>query len=559
MIEPMKNQRPTGTLPAADLAPRPGDFPLGSIESRAAMRMFVEAQERQSGVAADPYPPGWSSKTAAQKAALESNADILFFGGAAGSLKTETILVDAIRERNNPNLRAIIFRQQFTHMTDIVEKTHRLYTPLGARFVGQPSWTWTFPSGAKVRLAYIASDNDVWEYLGPRYSFIGFDESTMHTEFQVRNMLGRLSSTDHSLNLRVRLASNPGNVGAAWHKRMFLRGACPVHQPRHSAEPGKLYRDASWPSDSFPLVDEHGNGFTVAFIPGRVTDHILLDDRYVYRLRMMSGALSKAMEQGCWCDLQGAYFANWNASRMVVPYAAVGERWWDTHFISLDYGFGKSSASAHLHVRTQDGRLHTVGEFVAAHLPAYEFAQEVVARFVAPRFQQNRRRIVAVYLDPSNFRNIGDGHTIADQINEVLEPYDLGVLAASNDRPGGWQLMYKMLQTGEWQVADTCPKLMEAIPSRIHNEKKPGDILKVPGDPLDDVADDVRYGIYTFITVSEEPFDLRKREELKQLAQQGDLTSALIRFQQMQEASEPRRRPIQLGRYRTVSTRALRR
>jgi len=42
-----------------------------------------------------------------------------------------------------------------------------------------------------------------------------------------------------------------------------------------------------------------------------------------------------------------------------------------------------------------------------------------------------------VYLDPSNFKNIGDGHTIADQINEVLAPYNLGAILASNDRIGG--------------------------------------------------------------------------------------------------------------------------
>jgi hypothetical protein len=410
--------------------------------------------------------------------------------------------VDAIREHNNPNLRAIIFRQQFTHMTDIVEKTQRLYIPLGAKFVGQPSWTWTFPSGAKVRLAYISCDNDVWEYLGPRYSYIAFDESTMHSEYQVRNILGRLSSTDHTLKLRMRLASNPGNIGAAWHKRMFLRGGCAVHSSDRCAEPGKLYFDAKWPSDSHPLRDPDGNGFSVAFVPGRLSDHNLLDDKYVYRLRMMSGSLAAAMEQGCWCELQGAYFANWKATRMVIPYAMVGAQWWDAHFLSLDYGFGKSSASAHLHVRTQDGRIKTVGEFVAAHLPAYEFAGEVVRCLVAPTIQGQRRKIVAVYLDPANFKNIGDGHTIADQINEVLEPYDLGVIAASNDRIGGWQLMYRMLQTGEWQIADTCPKLIEAIPSRMHDEKRPGDVLKVPGDPLDDVADDVRYGIYTFITSS---------------------------------------------------------
>ena len=421
------------------------------------------------------------------------------------------MLVDAARESGNPNLRAIIFRQQFTQMTDIVDKTHKLYKGMGATYVGPPSWTWTFPAGAKIRLAYISTDKDIWEYLGPRYSFIGFDESTFHSEYQVRNMLGRLSSTDKTLKLRMRLASNPGNDGAAWHKTMFLRGACPVHNAEKSAGPGKLYWDGCWPSDQYPLVDESGNGFSVAFIPGRLIDHSLLDDKYVYRLRMMSGSLSAAMEQGCWCELLGAYFANWNASKMVIPYGDVGALWWDSHFISLDYGFGKSSASAHLHVRTQDGKIKTIGEFVAPHLPAYEFAGEVVRRFVAPQTDKgDRRRIVAVYLDPANFKNIGDGHTIANQINEVLEPYDLGVLPASNDRIGGWQLMYQMLQKSEWQIADTCRKLIEAIPSRMHDEKRPGDVLKVPGDPLDDVADDARYGIYTFVTTTEKPRELTR-------------------------------------------------
>ena len=133
------------------------------------------------------YPSGWAPKTEAQRAALASPADILFFGGAAGSLKTETMLVDAARESGNPNLRAIIFRQQFTQMTDIVDKTHKLFKPMGATYV----------SGAKIRLAYISTDKDIWEYLGPRYSFIGFDESTFHSEYQIRNMLGRLSSTDN--------------------------------------------------------------------------------------------------------------------------------------------------------------------------------------------------------------------------------------------------------------------------------------------------------------------------------------------------------------------------
>jgi hypothetical protein len=146
--------------------------------------------------------------------------------------------------------------------------------------------------------------------------------------------------------------------------------------------------------------------------------------------------------------------------------------------------------------------------------------------------------------------NIGDGHTIANQINEVLEPYDLGVTSASNDRIGGWQLMYQMLQKGQWKIADTCPKLIEAIPSRMHDEKKPGDVLKVPGDPLDDVADDVRYGIYTFITTADKPRELAIAETIRPLAEQGDLTSAAIWYQIMMEEEQQQVRPATLGRRR---------
>src|ERR1700682_1353015 len=105
-------------------------------------------------------------------------------------------------------------------------------------------------------------------------------------------MLGRLSSTDKTLRLRMRLASNPGSIGAAWHKKMFLRSACPIHHPEKSAEAGKLYFDAKWPSDKYPLLDQDEKGFSVAFLLGRLSDHNLLDDKYVYRLRMMSGSLS---------------------------------------------------------------------------------------------------------------------------------------------------------------------------------------------------------------------------------------------------------------------------
>jgi len=58
--------------------------------------------------------------------------------------------------------------------------------------------------------------------------------------------------------------------------------------------------------------------------------------------------------------------------------------------------------------------------------------------------------------------------------------------------------------------------LIEAIPTKMHDEKRPGDVLKVPGDPRDDLADDARYGIYTFVILTEKPPELTIRDQVRQ-------------------------------------------
>jgi hypothetical protein len=499
----------------------------------------------------------WMPATAAQSAALDSSADILLFGGSAGSLKTETMLMDAVQEYENPHLRAIVFRSSFVEMTDLIDKTRRLYAPFGGTFVGSPKWTWSFPSGATIRFAYMKTDDDVWKYLGPRYSFIGFDESTLHSERQVRNILGRLSSTDPTLRLRMRLTSNPGNVGAAWHQTLFLRGHCPVHNALQAAQAGQLYHDGRWPSDNEPIP------FSVAFIPGKLSDHTLLDAHYARRLHMMAGGAAAAMEQGCWCTLEGAYFPFVHAG-LVRPLADAGVEWWHNHFLSIDYGYGKSSSSVGLYVRGPieapqplsisgvdtrllpqepeypNGRIRKIGELVVPHVPAYELAKMVVDAFIAPAGHGQRRRIVAAYLDPANFKEIGDGHTIADQINEVFEPWEIVCERASNDRMGGWQLLYRMLRTGEFEVTDVCPRTFEALRTRMHDDKRPGDIRKIAGDPLDDVADETRYALYTFVQHATQPRELTLQQAVRGL----DFGSAPIRWQQKAEELDEEEAPI---------------
>jgi hypothetical protein len=251
---------------------------------------------------------------------------------------------------------------------------------------------------------------------------------------------------------------------------------------------------------------------------------------------------------------------------MIRPLAEADVQWWYNHFLSIDYGYGKSSSSVGLYVRGPSerlpraqipgvpatrldeeggpkfpqGRIRKIGELVVPHVPAYELAEMVVERFVKPEDEGQRRRIIAAYLDPANFKDIGDGHTIADQINEVLDPWEIACERASNDRLGGWQLLYRMLRTGEFEICDNCPQTFEALRTRMHDDARPGDVRKIAGDPLDDVADETRYALYTFVQQATTPRQLVLREAVSGL----DLGSAAIRWQQKAEELDREDAPI---------------
>jgi hypothetical protein len=515
----------------------------------------------------------WQPKTDAQRAALDSEAELLFFGGAAGSLKTETILADAAQEYRSKSLNAMVFRSSYVEMEDIIRKSRRLYTPLGGRYNGS-THIWTFPSGATVRFGYMASDDDVWKLLGLELTYIAFDESTRHTEFQVRNAISRLRSTDPSIRKRVRLGSNPGGVGADWHMKLFLHNHCPVHQPEKSCIPGKIYHDRRWPSDGVPIP------LSVAFIPGRLEDHDLLGSDYVKNLNQMSSAYAEAMAKGCWDTLEGAYFPFLNRD-YIRPAEEFEIQPWYNHFIAVDYGFGQSHAAAGLFVRTPpeitkaayipgvrssdlepkgpqfpNGRVRQIGEIVVPMSPVDEFTQRIINGFIAPSGDEQRRSIVAIFLDPANFNPSYDmrqgtgGHAVSDQMDRILEPWGLSVQQANNKRGDGWQLVHRMLRDREFEFTSYSMQTFDAIRTRMIDKEKYLDIVKEKGKPEDDLADMLRYALYTWINPADKPRELQLREAIANIDRSTPegMTSSAIRWQQAEERLDREAAPIRMGR-----------
>jgi hypothetical protein len=156
----------------------------------------------------------------------------------------------------------------------------------------------------------------------------------------------------------------------------------------------------------------------------------------------------------------------------------------------------------------------------------------------------------------------GNGHTVSDQINEILAAHDLGAIPASNDRIGGAQLMFQWLARRQWLIADTCPMLDSSLSSRVHDPKRPGDVLKVAGDPLDDIYDSTRYGLYSFITAAGKPVEVKRAELTAQFAERLNddslsfsergsvMTSSLVRHLQLKAEETVGVRQIRSGRRR---------
>lgn len=472
-------------------------------------------------------PPDFEPSGKPQKAMLDSIGviDLLLYGGAAGSTKTHGLLVDASQEYQNPNLHALILRKTFKEIElDMEPKSHAIYTSMGAKYnTSKRRWEW--PWGAAVQFGYVDNPGDVYRYYGTEFSYIGFDESTFHTEEVVRHMMFRLRSKDPSLKLRVRLATNPGNVGGEWHKQIFMGPHCThcLITPE-SRLPFKIYRDGTWPSDGMSIVGSDGSPMSTCFIPGRLTDHNLLAG-YENRLKGLPERLRRALLEGCWESWEGQYYTCWNPQTHLTSWRSTDNqiglehvaKWWWTYWVGCDYGFGSSRTAAYLMCKSPEGMTYVVDEVLLQHTDAPSVATYLKNRWADWRDKDgNSREIQAWYLSPDSWASRGlkgdGGNSIAEQMQNASQiPWE----QASNDRCGGAMLIYSQLAGNKLLVCtDTCPNLIKTLPSRVHDPNRPEDVLKVAGDPYDDCYDGFRYADYSFAQTPRKPKTLLIAESI---------------------------------------------
>jgi len=245
--------------------------------------------------------PRWTPQSGPQQMAYESQADILFYGGAAGGGKTDLLLGLALTSQRH----SIIFRREAVQLIGIEE---RMTAITGTR-LGYNSQTgvWRLPQGRVMELGSVKEPGDWMKFQGRAHDAKLFDEICHFLESQFRALIGWLRSDDPNIRQRVVCAGNPPTSSdGQWVKRFWAAWLDPTHP--NPAKPGEL---------RWYVSDENGDDFEVpsgdpvkvgsdwftpksrTFIPSSVDDNLFLSTTgYKATLQSLPEPLRSQMLRG---------------------------------------------------------------------------------------------------------------------------------------------------------------------------------------------------------------------------------------------------------------------
>ena len=457
-----------------------------------------------------------------------SAAKYRLFGGAAGPGKSKALLMEAILQAHEHRTAdTLLLRRTFPELEQSLLLYFRRDIPRELyKSYNESKHLVTWLNDSTTRFGYCQNENDVYQYQGAEFLFIGIDELTLFTLRQWQFLTSRNRCPMPGAFPCMAGATNPGNIGHAWVKSLWID-----KQPASGMDPPESYDPGDY-----------------EFIPARVSDNPIYaaDENYLKTLRALPSHLKRAFLDGDWDVFAGQYFDGFDYSRHVARAEQIdGKPWWP-RWISIDWGF-EHPAAAYWHTQAPPGavpvapsfappaaapdstavssraragvwpdegpavgvrgenekqippfardddsrRIVTYREHVTHRTSPRELARQIIERSIgrdgAPE------KIEAIYLSPDAFARRTDEASIADQMGDVFAAAGFPrPTPADNDRVGGWMLMYQMLDANEWLLTDNCSELIRTIPTLVRDPARVEDIEKMDGD---DAADAARYGL----------------------------------------------------------------
>jgi hypothetical protein len=310
------------------------------IEDIADLLDYCTAEEiaEIDGILADSTPV-WVPLPGPQTQAYNSEADILYYGGAAGGGKSDMLLGLSLTKHT----RSIIYRREGTQNLALVDRLLNELLHERKGWNGQDH-VWR-GSGRQIEFGACKDLGDEQRYQGRAHDLKGFDEITHFLESQFRFLCGWLRSADGNQRKRIVCTGNPPtNADGQWVKEYW--GAWLDDKHPNPAQPGELRwyttidgKDVEC-KDGSPFMHKGRmiQSLSRTFIPSKVTDNVfMMSTGYEamlqalpepLRSQMLHGDFSAGMEDGAFQCIPSAWvdeaMARWTEDHKEKEMTSVG-------------------------------------------------------------------------------------------------------------------------------------------------------------------------------------------------------------------------------------------
>lgn len=431
---------------------------------------------------------------AKQEEFLRRTEDEVLFGGSKGPGKTDALLMEATRQTDKKNYKALILRRTHTQLQEIVDRSKRYFPGMGASYNSQ-THRWVFPSGAVIQFGSIPNKGDEYQYQGQEFPFIGFDQLEEFAENQYLFLIAQSRTSDASIRCYIRATANPGGgttsknqryspaIGHLWVRKYFIKGR----------EPGKTYTETF--KLPYPVNGKTELTRTRCFIPASVYDNPILlkaNPQYLTTLLQLPEKLRKALLDGNWDVFEGQYFSEWDEKVHVIEPFDIPKEW--KRYRGLDHGSFAPTACLWFALDFE-GNLYCYREYYATPSQPEEklasfHASRIKARSILP--DKNPETIAVTFADPSMWSK---SSTDGKSAQEFYQAEGIPLTPANNDRVNGWITVREHLKwepgfAPKLRIFNTCSNLIRTLPELIHDETNPED-LNTDGE--DHLADALRY------------------------------------------------------------------
>lgn len=441
---------------------------------------------------------------------LQSEATEILYGGAAGGGKSHLMRVVSVLWCSEiAGLQVYLFRR----VREDLVKNH-MEGPSGFRamladwensgFVKIVEDEIRFWNGSKIYLCHCKDEKDIYKYQGAEIHVLLIDELTHFTEKMYRFLRNRVRMV--GINVpdkyaqrfpRIICGANPGNIGHAFVKATFVDNAPPMEVVRMQDSEGGMLRQ---------------------YIPARLDDNPSMaanDPGYEARLSGLgSESLVRAMKDGDWDVVDGAFFDCWRREDHVIRPFTIPKHW--TRFRSFDWGSARPFSCGWWAVASEDyiheGKRIPKGAMIR-YRELYGAKRDLTTGQTVPNVglkltsEQVAQQIIKLetgddiaygVADPAIFAR-DDGPSIAEKMRPLLwRPAD-------NKRQPGWDQVRTRLKGEDDRPMlycfTSCLDSIRTIPILQHDKNKPEDL---DTDGEDHAADEWRYACMSRPWISSE-------------------------------------------------------